>query len=260
MLRSLEDLGRYTISALDGDIGTGHDFYFDDESWNIRYLVVDTGLWLPGRKVLIDPTAFGQPDWESEKFPVMLTQEQVENSPEIDTDKPISRQQEAELRTHYGWPDYWTRGIHFLNQEGIELLQDTLEETLEAKEPEAEKAAEEKDVTEEEQHDVHLRSIREVIGYHIEASDGEIGHVEDFIVNDESWALEAMVADIPNWFTAKKVLVSSQHVESINWVEGRVYVNLLRETIRSNPEYDPLAPVNREYEVRFYDYLGRPRE
>src|SRR5262247_2160585 len=111
MLRSLEELHGYTIHATDGDIGTVYAFFFDDKTWAIRYLVVDTGNWLPDRQVLISPIALGQPDWEGQFFSVKLTTEQVRNSPDIDTDKPVSRQQETLLHTYYDWPTYWSGGI-----------------------------------------------------------------------------------------------------------------------------------------------------
>ena len=169
MLRSLEDLHGYTIHATDGDIGTVHAFFFDDKTWAIRYLVVDTGTWLPDRQVFISPIALGQPDWEGQFFPVKLTIEQVRNSPDIDTDKPVSRQQETLLHTYYEWPTYWTVGNP--------LMPDAV-----AAYPGGLPMTEPYELPQEEQGDPHLHSSRDVIGYYIQARDGQIGHVEDSII------------------------------------------------------------------------------
>jgi len=239
MLRSIKTLHDYTIRALDGDIGRVHEFYFDDQSWLIRYLVADTGKWLPGRRVLLSPYSLGQPDWKGGVFPVELSKEQIENSPPISVDRPVSRQMETDLHAYYGWRPYWLgapRGM------------------LTALQAQAQKIA-----TKEHEDDPNLRSTRQVIGYHIQATDGEIGHVEDFIADDERWTLHYMVVDTRNWLPGKRVLIAPAWVTKVDWVERLVYVNLRRETVKDSPEFDPAIPINREYEVRLYDYYGRPR-
>lgn len=242
MLRSMKELRGYKIRAKDGDIGKVVEFYFDDKGWTIRYLVADTGNWLPGRQVLIAPAAFhGQPDWKSETFPVILTKEMIKESPHISTDRPVSRQKELKLNRYYGWPIYWS-----LNPEGIPV----------GELPVAESGI---PPTEEPEGDSHLRSSREVIGYHIQAKDGEIGHVDDFIVDDENWIIRYMIVDTRNWLPGKKVLVSPHWIEEVNWAEAKVHVDLTREKIKDSPEYDPAASVNREYEEILYDYYGRPK-
>jgi hypothetical protein len=107
--------------------------------------------------------------------------------------------------------------------------------------------------------DPHLRSTREVIGYHIRATDGKIGHVEDFIADDESWTIHYMVVDTQTWLRGKRVLIAPAWVSKVDWVEKSVYVNLRKESVKDSPEFDPTKPINREYEVRLYDYYGRPR-
>jgi hypothetical protein len=247
MLRSTKELRGYTIRAIDGDIGQVHEFYFDDLSWIVRYLVVDTGNWLPGRKVLLWPGVLGQPDWETQVLPVDLTKEQVEYSPDIGTDEPVSRQMETDLHTHYGWTPYWRGG---LPQPGLG--------TAAAAEMIAH-AAQDRDEQEDQESDPHLRSTREVIGYHIQAQDGEIGHVEDLIVDDETWLIHHLVVDTRNWLPGRKVLVTPAWADEVNWVERKVHVDLSRDTIENSPEFDPSMPVNREYETRLYDYYGRPK-
>ena len=108
MIRSASELKGYTIRASDGDIGEVMQFYFDDEKWTIRYLVADTGGWLMGRKVLISPAALGRVDWNSRTLGVNMTKERVENSPSIDTDRPVSRQHESAYYDYYGYPYYWS--------------------------------------------------------------------------------------------------------------------------------------------------------
>ena len=246
MLRSLKDLRGYTIRTTDGDIGEVHEVYFDDQTWIIRYLVVETGTWLVRHRVLLSPVALDQPDWEAQVLPVRVTRKQVAKSPHIDTDKPVSRQMEEELHTYYGWTPYWRTGLPTFGVGALALAQ------LIA-------GTEEGQATEEQSEDPHLRSSREVIGYHIQAADGEIGHVEGFIADDETWIIRYMVVDTRDWLPGKKVLVAPLWIEEVNWAEQKVHVNLLRETIRNCLDFDPSAPANREYEIRIYDYYGRPK-
>lgn len=233
MLRSIDSLLGYTIAATDGNVGKSQDFLFHDNDWAIRYLVVDTGDWLPGRKVLLTPEALGSPNFVGKIFPVELTCEQIEKSPPLEKDKPVSRQHEHEIHLHYAWPAYW----------GAEVLGPPASAT-EQREPEG---------------DSHLRSAKEVSGYHIEATDGKIGHVEDFIVDDDAWVVRYLVIDTKNWLPGRKVLVSPQWADSVSWTSRQVKVGLSREAIEKSPEYDPNAPVNREYEERLYDFYGRPQ-
>lgn len=250
MLRSAKEVIGYRLLATDDDIGQVKDFLFDDQLWTVRYLVVDTGGWLSEWLVLIAPVSLGQPHWQSRLFPVVLTKEQIENSPGIETDRPFSRQQEADLTKYYGWPVYWPA---YFGGEGL------LGFGPAPVSPETARRIQEEEARRHESEDPHLRSVEEVTGYHIQAADGEIGHVEDFILDDEDWVIRYMVVDTRNWLPGKKLLVAPGWVESIDWSESKVAVDLSREEIKDSPEYDALAPVNREYEVRLYDYYGRPK-
>jgi hypothetical protein len=236
----------YTIQAIDGDIGNVHEFYFDDLTWIIRYLVVDTGNWLPGRKVLLWPGVLGQPDWEAQALPVRLSKQQVEDSPHISADEPVSRQMETDLFNYFGWTPYWRSTVP-----GLGLRSAAVAEAMA-------RTVEEKDEEEGGRNNPHLRSTREVIDYYIQARDGEIGHVDDLIVDDESWDIRYLVVDTRNWLPGRKVLVSPAWAEDVNWGTRKVQLDLSRETIENSPEYDPSMPVNRGYEVRLYDYYGRP--
>jgi hypothetical protein len=241
MLRSVKELHSYVVQATDGDIGRLHALLFDDLSWDVRYLVCDIGVWLPGRRVLISPAAFGQAHYETRLFHVGLTKEQVKNSPDIDTDKPVSRQHEIALHEYYGWPVYWGA----VAPDGVM--------------PPPPPAMEMVEVVEGQKGDPHLHSTREVIDYYIHARDGDIGHVEDFILDDAAWAIRYMVVDTRNWWPGKQVLIAPQWVTDISWGEAQVYVDMTRDQIKNSPEFDPAAPVNRAYEERLFDYYGRPK-
>lgn len=242
MLRSLKMLHGYTILAQDGDIGKVYDFYFEDDSWVVRYLVVDTGHWLPGRKVLVTPGALQKPDWTSHSLPVSLTKEQVQKSPNIDTDRTVSRQQEIELHQHFGWYAYWM-------QAGTNPWPIFMPPPEVARQPSAEA----------QKGDPHLRSAREVTGYHLQAKDGSIGHVADLIADDTSWDVRYLVVDTRNWLPGRQVLIAPQWlVQNINWREREVEVTVTRESVQNSPQYHPGAPANREAEEKLYDYYGRP--
>lgn len=235
-----------TIRATDGNLGIVDEFYFDDKTWMIRYIVVETGNWLSGRKVLISPLVFGKPDLESSTIAVTLTCAQVGNSPDIDTERPICRQHEVELNEHYQWPSPSGYGGSFGN---IPL-------PLSAREA----SAEQESSTPGHPDDPHLRSTRQVTGYHIHATDGEIGHVEDFILDDDSWTIRFLVVDTGNWLPGKKVLLSPQWIDRVEWADSSVHFDLTRESVKNSPEFDPSKPVNRDYEAYLYDHYERPMD
>jgi hypothetical protein len=243
MLRNVTHLNGFTIRARDGEIGTLDRFYFDDESWAIRYLVVNTGDWLSGRLVLVSPLALRQAEWESKRLDVALTKKQIENSPPIDTHKPVSRQHEAAYLGYYGYPFYWA-GPNYPAAFAVRR--------------EAMAGAEELQVRAgQEPADIHLRSTEAVTGYHIQASDGEIGHVRDFIVDDETWDIRYLEVYTRNLWPGKKVLVSPQWITRVSWADSKVYLDMTTENIQNGPEWDDSVPVTREYEHRLHDYYAR---
>jgi hypothetical protein len=228
MLRNAKDLHGFAIRATDGEIGTVDQFYFDDETWAIRYLTVDTGGWLGGRMVLISPiSVVGQPDWRAQRLDVSLTKKQVENSPDVNTHEPVSRQHEIAYLGYYGYPFYWG---------GYNAAAET------GKGPD----------------DSHLRSLQEVTGYFMESSDGEIGHLDGLVFDDESWAVRYIEVATRNWWPGKNVLVAPAWIERVSWTDSKVYVELSRETIKNGPEYIESVPITREYENRLYSHYGQP--
>ncbi len=244
MLRSINHLETFVLGATDGEIGRVHSFIFDSRDWTVRYLVVDTGRWLPGRKVLIPPQVLGRPDAQARLFRVDLTTEQVRNSPLVDPDVPISRQREIELHRHYGWTPYWSPA-HGLAVAPEYSTTATAEQGTGAPVEAAEES--------------NLRSTRQVRGYRIHATDGPLGHVEDFIVSDKNWVIRYLVVDTRTWRVGQSVLIAPEWVRDIDWEKREVWVEVDKQTIAESPPYDPSAPVNREYEVQMYDYYGRPK-
>jgi hypothetical protein len=247
MLRNITHLKGFAIRATDGELGTVEQFYFDDKTWAIRYLVVETGGWLGGRQVLISPISVTHADWPAAQLEVALTKEQVEHSPNIDTHQPVSRQQEAEYYGYYGYPYYWEGPYAW----GPAFLPGHTMSATASREALAEKIG--RELT-----DSHLRSTEAVTGYNIEAADGEIGHVAGFVVDDESWTIRYMEAATRNWWPGKKVLVSPAWIERVSWADSKVCVGLTRDAIQNAPEYVESLPVTREYENRLYFHYGRP--
>ena len=248
MKHRLDSLIGFTIGGTDGEIGKVKDFYFDDKSWTIRYIIVETGSWLSGRKVLLSPNAVIKTERDQELFRVNLTMEQIKNSPTIDTDKPVSRQHERALYDYYPWGSYyWGGGMGM----GMGMSHPTgLRQTMQRENDMTVDASDE---------DPHLRSTEKVSGYNIKASDGEIGDVEDFIINDSNWCIDFMLVDTGNWFPGKKVLIAPKMIKEINWETAIVIVNATEDIIKNSPEYTPGEELKESYESDLQDYYGRQR-
>jgi hypothetical protein len=241
MLNQAGALTGYKLNGLDGEIGQVKEFYFDDQHWAIRYLVADTGNWLTGRQVLISPYALVGVINEKQHITIDLTKKQIEDSPSLSSDQPVSQQFEEAYYGYYGWPVYW--GGPFMWGAYPYILRDR--EQSRASNPGG-KAW-----------DPHLRSTHDVSGHHIQAADGEMGHVEDFIIDDETWAIRYLIIDTRNWWPGKQVLVSPQWIERVGWSDSKVFVNLSREAIKQSPEYTEGAPLTRDYETRLHGHYNR---
>jgi sporulation protein YlmC with PRC-barrel domain len=243
MLRSLKDLEQYKVSASDGEVGKVINFLLDDARWTIRYLVVETGSYFHERRVLISPMFFRQADWSTRSFHLALTTERIKKSPSIDLEKPVSRQHEEDYYRYYGYPYYWGYpGVWGLGY---------FPGAFAASEPPVERPKETPS-------DAHLRSAKEVCGYEVHGRDGVIGHVPDFIVDDETWQIRYLVVDTSRWWLGKKVLVAPEWATRISWQERSVYVDLSRQAIKDSPAWDETAAINRKYEAHLYDYYDRP--
>lgn len=251
MLRNINALTGHRIQASDGDLGRVAEFYFDDQTWNVRYMVAETGNWLSGRKVLIAPAALKAPDWNAKTLPVSLTREQVRNSPDIDTEKTVTRRHELELLEHYAWPIYWGESFLAGSMSGGALFpQAGGEKRGEAEEDRKERGLE----------DAHLQGTRAVKGYRLHAVDGLIGHVEDYIVDDKRWAIRFLVADTGTWLPGRRVLISPRSIERVDWASSEVFVDLNRDAIRSAPKFDPSRPVGEAYAGELDSYYTRHAE
>ena len=245
MLRSMHDVQDYAIRATDGDIGRVKDFYFDDERWAVRYLVVETGSWLNDRKVLISPISIGQPNRTDKVLPVSVTRKQVKDSPNIDTERPVSRQHEISYFGYYGYPVYWAGGgLWGAGAHPNALMMGHVS----APDPERQR-----------DDDPHLRSGNAVMRYHIEATDGDIGHVHSMLVDDETWAIRYIVVDTSNWWLGHQVLISPQCISEVRWSDERVCIDLTRQSLKDAPHYDSAARLNREQEASIYNHYERPR-
>jgi len=242
MLTNATYLKGLVIRATDGELGTVEELYFDDETWAIRYLVVDTGGWLSGRRVLISPLAIDNIDWPSRRLDVALTKKQVESSPDIDARKPVSRQHETTYAKYYGYSNYWGSVAPYAAGLAIPIPPP---EAMTGKLPRAPV-------------DSHLRSTEAVTSYRVEATDGEIGHIAGFVVDEDTWAIRYVEVATRNWWPGKKVLLSPAWIERVSWEDSKVYVGLRRDTIKDAPNYVESMPITREYEDRLYATYGRP--
>jgi hypothetical protein len=232
MLRIVKELYGAKLGASDGEIGHVKDFYFDDQNWAVRYVVADTGSWLPGRQVLISPHAFGSLHLAGKLLVVNLTRKQIEDSPSIESHKPVSRQYEEEYYRYYGWPYYW-QGDGLWGMSGFPILE------LPANLPSAPATF---IGPEPERADAHLRSSQAVGGYSLQASDGIIGHVCDFMMDAQSWGIRQLVIKTGHRFSGKEVQIPTRAVDRISYPDSTVFVNLTKEGVQQSPAYE-LAPV-----------------
>ncbi len=240
MLIKAKTLTGYSLHCLDGEIGTVVDFDFDDQHWAVRYLVANTGNWLTRKQVLISPYALIAVDAAAGNISVDLTKRQIEKSPRLDTDKPVSHQFEQEYYTYYGWPMYWS-GRYMWGYSPF-LVRDPTQWRPSAPGDQA--------------WDPHLRSMNDIKGHIIKATDGEIGHVDGFLLDDEAWAIRYLIIDTQNWWPGKHVLVAPRWIDKISWSESTVFVNLSRDSIKQSPEYLGQELVSRDYEIGLHHHYN----
>ncbi len=252
MTRTIQQLRSLHLAASDGEVGKVQDIYFDDAHWQVRYLVVRTGSWLTERDVLIAPHALGEIDPQSGAIAVHLTREQVRNAPPIETDKPISRQYEERLHESYQWQPYWgVPGGMMLPPPGIAPPQ--------AFAPPPKVTDELRlDASDSPQRNHRLRSSAELFsGYTVHAQDGEIGRVEDLVVDASDWTVRYLVIHTGVWFLGKDALLAPSWIERISYESAEIFVNLPRAVIKDAPEYDSKAPLSRAFEQRLCGHYGR---
>ncbi|HEY7166522.1 MAG TPA: PRC-barrel domain-containing protein [Candidatus Binatia bacterium] len=247
MQRRTTHLKGYAIAAKDGEIGAVDEFLFDAEDWTVRYVVADTGKWLSGRRVLISPVALKRVNSESKTIEVSLTRDQVENSPDFDG-HGFSREGQTAYHDYFGWPYYWVGEAVWAP--GV-LPGRAPAQSVNAN-------AQQIDTRPEDQpgNEPHVHGVNEVIGHNIEAKDGGIGHVDDFIIDDETWEIRYLIVDTGNWWPGKKVLIAPEWIETVNWIDSKVHIDLSSDAIKSSPEFDPRT-LTREYEERLHQHYNR---
>jgi sporulation protein YlmC with PRC-barrel domain len=252
MLLSAQELQGYAIHARDGDLGKVRTFYFDEEEWCIHSMVADTASWFSGKYVLLPTDVLGQPDLLEQRLSVDLTQEEVRNSPEVPKHTAASGYEGTTMRTYAGSNVYWSTDPFVLSSVAARPASMPI--------PAAPAAVD----TAPRPADMQgrggvLHSTRDIMNYYIQATDGQIGHVEDFVIDTATWHIRYMVVDTRNWWPGKKVLVSPLWIDHIDWDTTQVTVNLSRERIKSSPEYDVSVPLDRSYETRLFDHYSRPK-
>ena len=264
MLRSLSEPEGYRLSARDGEIGHCNDFICDDAHWTVRYMVADTGGWLSHRKVLIAPTLLDGPDWDHRRFPVRLTRQEIEDSPPLDSDAPISRRYEHTYHDFFMTPYYWVGTSAWGNYPYPDMMAPPEigahgEELRPSADRPGQPGGTGAELPAEHADALHLRSLREVTGYSVLAADGHAGKLEDIIVDDRSWALRFLVVDT-SWLPfSKKVLIPIDWVEDISWTDRRITIGVAKRRIEEAPGYDPREPLNEERETALYDHFGPPK-
>lgn len=246
MLCNLETLTGYTLQATDGEIGRCKDFLFDDNSWAIRWMVADTHKWLPlGRKVLISPVSLGAHFSENKTIPVNLNRQTIEDSPHLDEHSPVSRTQERKLFEHFGYGYYWAgAGIWGAYPYPSPLM-----------EPRVELDNDDGTAAADDSEDSHLRSFNEVKGYTVHAADGDIGHVDDIVIDRDDWKITFIIVDTHNWLPGgRKVVIASDFLGDVSWSEQHVMVNLNVAQIENSPLYVPDRLNDVDYQNILYEY------
>lgn len=249
MILSINELRHYDIAAKDGALGDVHDLFFDDHAWQVRYVVVDTGNWLPGRRVLVSPEAVDAVDAVDGKVALSLSKQELRESPGVADDAPVSRQNEIALADHFRWPRYWEE---FPSGAGMLPLIPHLQRQPGEAVPTP--PTEEQAIP---RGDPNLRSAVEVEGYHVAARDGDIGHIDDFLIDDSDWSLRFLVVDTRNWLPGRKVLVAPAWTRGIDWSDEKLMVDADKETIRKAPEYQPGMEIDQTLERRIFQHYGQ---
>jgi len=244
MLIKAKTLKNFKLSSIDGEIGKVKDLYFEDEYWTIRYLIANTGNWLTGRQVLLSPNSITSINKEEEYINVNLTKSQIENSPNLDSDKPVSKQFEEKYYGYFALP---MDGMG-MGESGALLPFIPVENYKEML------IASDKEKNE---WDPHLRSTHNVTGYYVQGIDDTIGHVDDFIIDDETWEIRYLIIDTQNWLQGKRILLAPQWIESVSWDESKVSVNFRCEDIKQSPEYTEETILNRDFEISLYQHYNR---
>jgi sporulation protein YlmC with PRC-barrel domain len=233
MLNSYNDLKTYSIRATDQRTGNVDDIYFDDEEWRVLYLVVQTGFLLTARQSLIGTNRVGRPDTDRGEVPVDLTAEELKSADSPQSDPPVSQQMPPAVaaQSMSAWPS-------FIVGTGLDYSPGLAQDQLSLAAAEAEEA-------EEHAGDSHLRSMAEVIGYTVHATDGEIGAVDDFLIDPRTWRLQHLVIDTGSWLPGKRVVITTDWIADVDWAERHIRVNAGTQKIEDAPPFDEVEDLKR---------------
>jgi hypothetical protein len=240
MFYEMKSFKKYSLCGLDGSIGKVKDVLFNDQKWDVRYLVADTGNWLRERQILIKPEFLASVDHDLHCITVKLTRKQIEDSPPLSSDKPVNCQYDKEYNRFFGF------------MEGLNSLP-----IMKSGKTDLDRQSEEEILEDERSWDQHLRSLSASTGLVIEAMDGEVGSIEDFIVEDKNWNVRYLVIKTLKWWPGKKLLVSPQWITMINWGTSKLFVNINREPFKELQEYTSLDVLTRDYEIKLHKLCSR---
>jgi uncharacterized protein YrrD len=246
MFEFASTLRGYAIEASDGGIGTIADVLFDDRTWRMRWLVVDTGNWLTGRMVLLHPQSLGRADYERRQLCVALTRAQVEGGPELSEHEPVSMQMERHLYDYYGWEPVAMEGGFGINPIASKFSAPPLVA------PAADTAAPAGEC------DPHLRSLEAINHSHILGVDGALGKVEDLVIDEANWVVPYLVVDTGRWWSGKHVLVSRHAVQEISWAEREIRAGISRAQVKASPPWSALGDIDKDYEKDLHDHYDWP--
>ncbi len=254
MLRSIQQLEQFTIGAGDSTIGYIKDFLFDQQAWVVRYLVVDVGVWLTNRKVLISPFSIGAPDWDGKVFPVSISKQQIKTSPPIDTHQPISRQDELRHTGYYGYPSYWGGGDLWGEDYYPSLMLGRADHAGRRRDGVSESncAAETNN-----DGDIYLHGCKAVQQFRIQGGEGDFGRIQGFLVDDECWAIRYLIVNYHGWAGGQPTLLAPAWIDTFNRADGLISTDLTRQALQDAPRYDATAPLLRDQEIGIYAHHGR---
>jgi hypothetical protein len=254
MLRRSQEMLGADLVADDGNIGTLHDIFLDDETWTVRYIAVDTGLWL-GRLVLVSPISVESPDWQGRQIPLTLTRTEIENSPDLLSRPRLTRDEEREFAEYYGYPFYWSGPSLWAWADRPAGLTDA---PPSGHVPPAALDGDTPDVAAADAMTTSIFSGQDIRGYHIHALDGEIGHIDDFIIDEATWSVRYLQIDTSNWIGGKTVLLATQWVQRIDPADGKIHVEVTKDRIENSPAFDPGTSIDRAFEERLHRHYGLP--
>jgi uncharacterized protein YrrD len=224
MLYLLADLEKYTVNAADGYVGKVKDFYFDDRTWKLRFVVAETGIWLKNRKVLLPASAVKSVSTEDRHLNLDMSMYDVKNGPGIENELSLSPQTEIDYLSYYGYSFY--RGVS--DAHGFD-------KDAEAKRAEMFACV---DLVRRTYGDRHLRSCTEMINYDIEASDNQVGYLQSMVFDEADWAITHLLVNTSNWWLGQQVLMEPHLIKDISWGDARLYLNMQRQAVQDAPIFD----------------------